>query len=243
MRSEDEQRAIRRWTPGIVWFAAFVCTLVLWRAISVQQAHYIDIGTLLVASDVKNRIERSIGARIRQLERLADRSQIYEFTEERWKRDAATLLDEAPEFQGVGWADPSLILRWVVPDNQAARIGTSLRADAERSRAIDEALRTYHVVVSRTVDLRAAGRRGFVIYVPVFADGAFRGMVSAGVGGNWLAAILGDRFADFQVALLENGQLEVAPLITGSVPISGVPQAFADLADPETHAKILVEPS
>ena len=58
LRSGDEQRAIRRWTPGIVWFAAFVCTLVLWRAISVQQAHYIDIGTLLVASDVKNRIER-----------------------------------------------------------------------------------------------------------------------------------------------------------------------------------------
>ena len=207
LRSEDGQRAIRRWTPGIVWFAAFVCTLVLWRAISVQQAHYIDIGTLLVASDVKNRIERSIGARIRQLERLADRSQIYEFTEERWKRDAATLLDEAPEFQGVGWADPSLILRWVVPDNQAARIGTSLRADAERSRAIDEALRTYHVVVSRTVDLRAAGRRGFVIYVPVFADGAFQGMVSAGVGGNWLQTILGERFADFQVALLENGEV------------------------------------
>jgi len=29
LRNEDEQRAIRRWTPGIVWFAAFVCTLVL----------------------------------------------------------------------------------------------------------------------------------------------------------------------------------------------------------------------
>jgi len=43
-----------------------------------------------------------------------------------------------------------------------------------------------------------------------------------------------DRIAD--------GEMDVAPLITGSVPISGVPQAFTDLADPETHAKILVEP-
>jgi len=92
LRSEDEQRAVRRWTPGIVWFAAFVCTLVLWRAISVQQARYIDAGTQLVAADVKNRIERSIGARIRQLEQLAGRSQIYGFTEERWQKDAATLL-------------------------------------------------------------------------------------------------------------------------------------------------------
>jgi PAS domain S-box-containing protein len=206
LRSEDEQRAIRRWTPGIVWFAAFVCTLVLWRAISVQQAHYIDIGTLLVASDVKNRIERTIDARIRQLERLAERSQIYEFTEDRWDRDAATLLSEVPEFQGVAWSDSNLVVRWVVPDNQAARIGQSLRADAERSRAIDEALQAHHTAVSRTVDLRAAGRRGFIVYVPVFANGALQGMVSAGVGGNWLAAILGDRFADFQVALLENGE-------------------------------------
>lgn len=43
-----------------------------------------------------------------------------------------------------------------------------------------------------------------------------------------------DRIAD--------GVIDVAPLITGSVPIAGVPQAFTDLADPETHAKILVEP-
>ena len=207
VRSEDEQRAIRRWTPGIVWFAAFVCTLVLWRAISVQQAHYIDTGTLLVASDVKNRIERTIGARIRQLERLAERSRIYEFTEERWKRDAATLVNEIPAFQAITWADPDLIVRWAVPDSQSARVGESLRSDPERSRAIDEALRTRHVVVSRTVDLREPTRRGFVIYVPVFADGTLRGMVSAGVGGNWLAAILDQRFVNFQVALLENGEV------------------------------------
>ena len=206
LRSEDEQRAVRRWTPGIVWFAAFVCALVLWRAISVQQARYIDTGTLLVAADVKNRIERSIGARIRQLERLAGRSQIYNFTEDRWQKDAATLLAEPPEFQGIGWADENLIVRWVVPPGQAVRVGSSLGSDAERSRAIEEAVRARHVVLSGPLDLRVAGRRGFIIYVPVFADGALRGMVSAGLGGNWLPSILGDRFADFQIALLDNGE-------------------------------------
>lgn len=44
-----------------------------------------------------------------------------------------------------------------------------------------------------------------------------------------------DRIAD--------GHLDVAPLITGSVPIAGIAQAFIDLGDPEAHAKILVEPS
>ena len=39
------------------------------------------------------------------------------------------------------------------------------------------------------------------------------------------------------------GDIDVAPLITGEVGIAGVPQAFQDLGDPETHAKILVEPA
>jgi threonine dehydrogenase-like Zn-dependent dehydrogenase len=38
-------------------------------------------------------------------------------------------------------------------------------------------------------------------------------------------------------------EIDVAPLITGEVGVAGVPQAFEDLGDPETHAKILVEPA
>jgi threonine dehydrogenase-like Zn-dependent dehydrogenase len=42
---------------------------------------------------------------------------------------------------------------------------------------------------------------------------------------------------------IASGEIDVAPLITGEVGIAGVPQAFEDLGDPETHAKILVEPA
>jgi len=41
---------------------------------------------------------------------------------------------------------------------------------------------------------------------------------------------------------LAEGKIPVEPLITGSVGIDGVPRAFEDLASPERHAKILVEP-
>jgi threonine dehydrogenase-like Zn-dependent dehydrogenase len=49
---------------------------------------------------------------------------------------------------------------------------------------------------------------------------------------------------EFSYALdvIAEGRVDVEPLITGSVDIDGVPQAFADLADPDQHAKILVEP-
>jgi threonine dehydrogenase-like Zn-dependent dehydrogenase len=41
---------------------------------------------------------------------------------------------------------------------------------------------------------------------------------------------------------IAEGEIDVAPLITGTVGLDGVPQAFQDLADPEAHAKILVKP-
>jgi threonine dehydrogenase-like Zn-dependent dehydrogenase len=49
-------------------------------------------------------------------------------------------------------------------------------------------------------------------------------------------------FADTLRAIAD-GELPVAPLITGEVAIDGVPQAFRDLADPDAHAKILVVPT
>ena len=42
---------------------------------------------------------------------------------------------------------------------------------------------------------------------------------------------------------IAEGKVDLAPLITGRVPVDGVPQAFKDLGDPEAHAKILVTPS
>jgi threonine dehydrogenase-like Zn-dependent dehydrogenase len=42
---------------------------------------------------------------------------------------------------------------------------------------------------------------------------------------------------------IAEGKVDLAPLITGRVPVDGVPQAFKDLGDPETHAKILVTPN
>lgn len=49
---------------------------------------------------------------------------------------------------------------------------------------------------------------------------------------------------EFAYALnaIAEGHVDVSPLLTGSVSIDGVPQAFTDLANPELHAKILVEP-
>jgi threonine dehydrogenase-like Zn-dependent dehydrogenase len=49
---------------------------------------------------------------------------------------------------------------------------------------------------------------------------------------------------EFAVTLhhIAEGEIPVAPLITGHVDVAGVAQAFKDLRNPEAHAKIVVEP-
>ncbi len=59
-----------------------------------------------------------------------------------------------------------------------------------------------------------------------------------------LRFVLGYTPAEFRESLhlIAEGTVDPTPLITGTVGLDGVAQAFADLADPETHAKILVKP-
>jgi threonine dehydrogenase-like Zn-dependent dehydrogenase len=42
--------------------------------------------------------------------------------------------------------------------------------------------------------------------------------------------------------MLAEGEVDVRPIVTGTVGLGGVEQAFDALADPETHAKILIDP-
>jgi threonine dehydrogenase-like Zn-dependent dehydrogenase len=42
--------------------------------------------------------------------------------------------------------------------------------------------------------------------------------------------------------MLAEGTIDPRPLITGTVGLEGVDAAFGALADPETHAKILIDP-
>ena len=56
--------------------------------------------------------------------------------------------------------------------------------------------------------------------------------------------VLGYTAAEFAATLchIAERRIDVAPLITGRVGLDGVRQAFLDLASPEVHAKVLVEP-
>ena len=57
----------------------------------------------------------------------------------------------------------------------------------------------------------------------------------------FVLAYTAQEFAD-TLGYMAEGRIDVTPLITGRIGLDGVKQAFADLANPETHAKVLIEP-
>jgi threonine dehydrogenase-like Zn-dependent dehydrogenase len=57
----------------------------------------------------------------------------------------------------------------------------------------------------------------------------------------FVLAYTGEEFAASLHHIAE-GKIDVSPLITGTVGLGGVKQAFEDLGNPEQHAKILVDP-
>jgi threonine dehydrogenase-like Zn-dependent dehydrogenase len=59
-----------------------------------------------------------------------------------------------------------------------------------------------------------------------------------------LQFVLGYDPAEFEATLrsIAEGEIDVAPLITGEVDLDGAPGAFRELADPERHCKVLVVP-
>jgi threonine dehydrogenase-like Zn-dependent dehydrogenase len=60
-----------------------------------------------------------------------------------------------------------------------------------------------------------------------------------------LRFVLGYTPLEFRDAmhLLADGKVNASPVVTGVVGLNGVEAAFTALADPETHAKILIDPS
>jgi threonine dehydrogenase-like Zn-dependent dehydrogenase len=116
------------------------------------------------------------------------------------------------------------------------------RVDGKRPLVVFEAVGT-RGMIDRAMRDAPRGSRILVVGVCMEED-AMRPMIGIGKELNIQFALGYDPF-EFASTLrnIAEGRLDVAPLITGSVTIDGVPQAFADLANPDAHAKILVEPA
>ena len=92
--------------------------------------------------------------------------------------------------------------------------------------------------------MRAAPRQARIVVAGVcMEDDRIQPMlgINKELAVQFVLGYMPDEFAE-TLADIAEGRIPVAPLVTGRVDVAGVPGAFAELAQPDAHAKIVVEP-
>lgn len=97
-------------------------------------------------------------------------------------------------------------------------------------------------VLSETINTAPVGSQIVVAGIPQGED-SFNPMIAIAKELN-LQFVLYYTPAEFAEALaaVASGQLDWQPLVTGTVGLEGIAGAFSALEDPETHAKIMIDP-
>ena len=97
-------------------------------------------------------------------------------------------------------------------------------------------------VIQQIIDGAPAGARIVVVGVCMETDRfePFFGIIKQ-INLQFVLAYTGEEFAA-SLRNIAEGKVDVTPLITGHVGLEGVKGAFTDLASPEQHAKIMVQP-
>lgn len=97
-------------------------------------------------------------------------------------------------------------------------------------------------VLSQTINTAPAGSQIVVAGIPQGED-SFNPMIAIAKELN-LQFVLYYTPAEFAEALaaVAEGRIDWQPLVTGTVGLEGIAEAFSALEDPETHAKIMIDP-
>ena len=129
----------------------------------------------------------------------------------------------------------------VVDPRQETAIDAWKRIDGQKPLVIFEAVGVPGMI-DQAMRVAPRGARILIVGACMQHDSIFPML---GVGKELsLQFVLGYEPHEFanSLAAITEGKVDLAPWLTGTVPVDGVPQAFKDLANPEEHAKILVVP-
>jgi signal transduction histidine kinase/CheY-like chemotaxis protein len=164
--------------PAILGLTTVLAALVLWQRLLTEQRANIQAATKAQTLFVKNKMESELNARILLLNRLAGRWQARALSgDEDNEPDAALLISGYGGCQAIEWVDPTFHVRWVASERwNEADVGTDLGADARWRVPLQHAEDSGRVMVTRPVDLQGGGR-GFLVFVPVFAENKLMGFL------------------------------------------------------------------
>ncbi|MBA2351810.1 MAG: PAS domain S-box protein [Burkholderiales bacterium] len=177
--SGAERIELRKWAPIPLWFGVFICTLLLWQALRVQEAGDAQQAVARTAAAMRGDVAEHVQARTETLRRFAARWQIYQPSEAQWRTEANQYVKYLSDLTALYWADDDLRVQWAEPasgdeSGDKAASGLILSDDPAHRAALDSALAHRDVAVTGSIDL-AGGGRELHVYAPVYRPGGGNG--------------------------------------------------------------------
>ena len=157
------------WFPIVIGMISTIAVFGVWQQLLTQENLHIHALVRQEATALRDEINRSLASRISTLERMADRWEASGGTPKHlWQKDATNYIKQDYGYQAITWVDPSLRVRWVVPEsgNEAA-INLDASQDPQRKITMVIAKDLRQTLLTRTLTL-AQGGQGFVAFVPLF---------------------------------------------------------------------------
>jgi signal transduction histidine kinase/ActR/RegA family two-component response regulator len=193
--------------PAIFGLSTIVGVLILWQLLIGHRNVEIESATREQASFIKTKTESELRARVLPLERLAGQWKAdSQFDEADMESDASLVMSGYPAYHAVEWVDPTLHVRWAVPENENAHdVGSYLGAVSGLPAALQTgALKDATEIVTR-VTLRRGGQ-GFLVCVPVRSRKVSGFLVGVFDYNELLSSILQDVAPDYWVAIYDGNQ-------------------------------------
>ncbi len=156
-------------------------TLVLWQAFLGYDGKRILEGSHAQAVSVRKQIGLALDSRITSLEQMAARISFNNsaVAESEWRDDAIQFRAIFPDFLGIGVQNVDYISIWSeAGENNKLFHPYDNKEDPMRKMIFDTARAGHKPVVSQILELRLGGR-GFLIVIPIYRLGEFKGFVNA----------------------------------------------------------------
>ena len=220
-----------RWLPAAVALGVIALTLFEWQEVIFREHTSIQRVARVQAALLRNQLGSRLESRIRAVEQAAKVYGERKATgRRRWRAAANRILLQESGFQTIAWVDPVFHVRDIVPRaGNETQIGLDLTRDPQRRTAVVKAFLRRETAISPPVDL-AAGGKGFMVAVPVFRGGSFRGLFLALIDAKaMLDDAMGNEAPGFAIAILAQGKPLYQRLQPGDQRIMDLAEA-ADLA-------------
>ncbi|WP_252271927.1 sensor domain-containing diguanylate cyclase [Pseudomonas subflava] len=199
----------------VLFLMMCLASLALWQQLEDDQRERIGERVDYQAQALARQLENTLQAEVESLERIARLwRHLGRLDRKDWEQEAQLALDEFPAYQSIQWLGPDLYMRWLVPlqGNEAAT-RFHLAPDHPNYPVAIQARQTGQQRFSNSFQL-VQGGRGFVLYTPLYLDGAegqleFDGFLQGVFRVDPLMDRLLDQLGDdgFSVRLLENSQV------------------------------------